>query len=311
MQNYMAKIRSALQGLTLQGLRELSQKAENLEMDEFSHKLCLIRRKELHDITSLFIVTPITPDMQSRLATRMRTQDIQRQVELYEDFDCNPITRALSGYLFENLGHLHFQKRIIIEYAPMACLSKDNRKNEPQWHSSHPIRDEKNLELRGLRQVAWNGRVLLDLRPTNTHEYGDEEFREFDPKQNIYYIPKVQNEEALDSFIWYGDLLFIFQLTVSDEHDIKTGFVSRFTACDKFPEPGNWRVIFVIPGGNSRFLKTRFLPSPEIHDFKPYSAQVTMQDYAKLTESTESNLGRSIEEGEERESPKKMKFTSY
>jgi hypothetical protein len=285
MKKHKAMTRSALEGLTLQGLqglRKLSQKAEILEMDEFSHNLCLIRRKELHDVTSWFIVTPITPDMQSRLATRMRTQDIQRQVEVYEDFDCNPITKALSGYLFENLGHLHFQKRIIIEYAPMACLSENNLRNEPQWYSSHPMRDDKDPELGRLRQVAWRDRVPLDVEPADTHEYGDEEFREFDPKQNIYYIPKVQNEEALDSFIWCGDLLFIFQFTVSDQHDIKTGFVSRFTACDKFPETSNWRFILVIPGGNSRFLKTRFLPIPEIHDFKPYSAQVTMQDYAKL-----------------------------
>jgi len=78
--------------------------------------------------------------------------------------------------------------------------------------------------LRGLCQVAWDGRVTLDVRPADTYKYGDQEFREIDPKPNIYYIPKMTNEEALDSFILHGDLLSIFQFTVSEQHKIKFFF---------------------------------------------------------------------------------------
>ena len=305
-EEYKEDIRSALEDLTLQSLRELSRTIKDLKMDKFSHKLCLISREELRDVTSEFIITPITTHMQSRLATCMRTQDIQRQVKMYEDFDYYPISRGLSGILFESLGHLHFQKRIFIEYAPMALLSGDNQMNQPQWHSSNSIRNEENSELWGLPQVAWDGRAILDVRPADTHEYGDQEFREFDPKPNIYYIPKMQNEEALDSFILHGDLLFIFQFTVSEQHKIKTGFVSRFTGCGKFPQPANWRFIFITPD-DGRIFKSRYLPISEIQDFKPYSAQV---GYAKATVSTESHPRRSIEEGEAIESPKKMKLRS-
>jgi hypothetical protein len=280
-------------------------------MDKVSHKLCLISRKKLHNVRSSFRVTPITAHMQSRLAIRMRTQDIQRLVEMYQD----PFSERLSGYLFESIGHLYFQKRIVIEYAPMTCLSNDNQNNQPQWHSSHPIRSGENSELRRLRQDAWDHRTILDVRPTDTQEYGDQEFREFDPKRNIYYIPKITNEEALDSFIWYGNYLYIFQFTVSKKQDIKTGFISRFTACNKFPQPGNWRFVFVIPNGDGQILKCPYFQIPNLPDFKPFSAQVAMDGYAKLVgESTESNSRRPIEEGEEkereREIPKKMKLRS-
>jgi hypothetical protein len=313
MKRYKRITRNALENLTLQSLRELSRTTQNLNMDKVSHKLCLISREELHDVRSWFIVTPITTHIQSRLATRMRTQDIQRQLEMYQDFDYYPISRGLSGILFESLGHLHFQKRIFIEYAPMARLSRDNKMNQPQWHTSHPIcndTNEENSELRGLCQVAWKGRATLNVSPADTYEYGDHEFREIDPKPNIYYIPKMTNEEALDSFILYGEHLFMFQFTVSNQHNIETGFISRFTACDKFPQPSNWRFIFVIPGGDNRMLKSRYLQIPEMQDLKPFSAQVAMEGYAKLMESTASNpRRRSIEEGEESERPKKMKLT--
>ena len=282
MEEYKEEIRSALENLTLQSLGELSMTTRSLKMDKLSHKFCLISREKLHNVRSWFIVTPITTHIQSRLATRMRTEDIQQQLEMYEDFDYYPISRGLSGILFESLGNLHFQKRIFIEYAPMARLSRDNQVNHPQWHTSHPVGNE-DSDLRGLREVAWDGRTTLDVRP-DTHEYGDQESREIDPKPNIYYIPKMTNEEALISFILYGEHLFIFQFTVSNQHNIKTGLISRFTACDKFPQPSNWRFIFIIPGGDNRMLKSRYLQIPEIQDLKPFSAQVAMEGYATLTE---------------------------
>ena len=284
MEEYKEDIRFTLENLTLQSLRELSRTTQNLNMDKISHKLCLISREELHDVRSWFTVTPITNHMQSRLAIRMRTQDIQRQLEMYEDFDYYPISRGLSGILFENLGHLHFQKPIIIKYAPMARLSRDNQTNQPQWHSCNPICKEEDSELRGLREVAWDDRATLDVNPADTYEYGDQEFREFDPKPNIYYIPKMTNDEALDSFILYGEHLFIFQFTVSKQHNIETGYISRFTACDKFPQPSNWRFIFIIPGGDNRMLKSRYLQIPEIHDLKPFSAQVAMEASLSYTD---------------------------
>jgi len=117
MEEYKEDIRSALENLTLQSLRQLSRTTRTLKMDDFSHRLCLISREKLHNVRSWFIVTPITSHMQSRLATRMQTQNIQQQVDMYENFDYHPISRGLSGILFESLGHRFLQQRII-EYAP-------------------------------------------------------------------------------------------------------------------------------------------------------------------------------------------------
>ena len=203
LEEYKNETRRALANLTLQSLRELTNDIKDLKMDLVSHKLCLISREKLHNVRSSFHITPITTHMQSRLAIRMRNQDIQRLVEMYQDFDRHPFSKGLSGHLFENIGHLYFQKQIIIEYASMTRLSSNGQKNHPQWHSSHPIHNEEDSELKKLRQDAWDSRTVLDVTPTDIQEYGDQEFRELDPKPNIYYIPKMKNEEALDSFIWY------------------------------------------------------------------------------------------------------------
>jgi hypothetical protein len=216
--------------------------------------------------------------------------------------------RGLSGNFFENLGHLYFQKRIYIAYAPMARLSRDYGTNKPQWHSSHPILNENNSELTRLRQTAWKDRRLLNTRPADTYEYGDQEFREIDPMPNIYYIPKMANEEALDSFILHDNLLFIFQFTVSKKHDIKTGFISRFTAFNKFPPFEDWRFIFIIPYKNDQIFKNPYVDFPNIRGFKPSSAQVAIPGYAELIESTEPHPQRPIEEGEESAHPKKIKL---
>jgi len=148
------------------------------------------------------------------------------------------------------------------------------------------------------------------VRPTDTYEYGDEKFQEFDPKPNIYYIPKMANEEALDSFILHKNFLYIFQFTVSKKHDIKTGFIARFTACDKFPPPKNWHFIFIIGYNDDQIFKSPYPQIRKIPGFKPFSAQVAMEGYAELTESTKSHPKRSIEEGEVRECPEKKKLRS-
>ena len=313
LEEYKNETRRALANLTLQSLRELTNDIEDLKMDLVSHKLCLISREKLHNVRSSFHITPITTHMQSRLAIRMRNQDIQRLVEMYQDFDRHPFSKGLSGHLFENIGHLYFQKQIIIEYASMTRLSSNGQKNHPQWHSSHPIHNEEDSELKKLRQDAWDSRTVLDVTPTDIQEYGDQEFRELDPKPNIYYIPKMKNEEALDSFIWYDNYLYIFQFTVSKKHDIKPGFISRFTACNKFPQSDKWRFVFIIPDSDDQILKCPYFQIPELPDFKPFSAQVAMDGYAKLVAgSMESNLQQPVERGEESEraSPVKMRLRS-
>lgn len=113
-------------------------------MDEDSQKLCLISRQKLHDVRSSLRVTPITAHIQSRLAIRMRNQDIEQLMEIEQYFDRHPFAKGLSGYLFEIFGHLQLQKQIVIEYAPMVRLSSDNWKNQALWHSSYLIHKEEN-----------------------------------------------------------------------------------------------------------------------------------------------------------------------
>ena len=71
----------------------------------------------------------------------------------------------------------------------------------------------------------------------------------FAPEPNVYYIPKKPNEAPVDSFSCYGGYLYLFQSTVSEEHEIKDGLIRRFATYRDLPPRRNWIFIFIIPYG--------------------------------------------------------------
>ena len=149
--------------------------------------------------------------------------------------------------------------------------------------------------MRRLRQDAWGHRATLDVRPTDTHEYCDQEFGESDPKPNIYYIPKLTNEEALNSFIWYSDHLFVFQFTLSKEHSIDPGIVSWFTACTSPHNPTTGALFSSLP---MTMIRSSNADICQVPNYKTSThSQCKYQWTNKQT--TESKSQRSIEEREE------------
>jgi hypothetical protein len=272
-----------LHALTLQSLQESILRLGDLSMDGMSHKLCLVKRQNINDVGSMPYVTHITDHIRSRMAIRMRDLGSLQQVSLYRTFACTP-SRGAAGHIFESFCQQNFQKRILIDYVPMVRLTGLDGKRKRQWHTSHHPIDDRNLET--LRQNALGRMVTLDIYPSNICEYNDQEVQGLTPTPDVYYIPSTQNAVAVDSFIYHGELLYLFQFTVAAEHKINSKFSSRFE-CANFPPQSTWRFIFILPDD----VKVLTCPCSrtELQALELFSSKVKMEDYLEATRFREQD----------------------
>ena len=296
--DYEDQVSKVLQTVTLRNLEELAEGPQNLRMNTLSHKISLVRREDITNLRSTVLVTPITDHIRSRLALAMRNKNIRKQVEMFRLFNSMPSSKALSGVLFESICHWQFQRRIHIDYVPMVRLEDSNRRGNPQWHSSHHA-IAGGLERQ--RQDALDSLDTLDVSPSGCTEYDGS--TPFSLQENIYYIPMISNEVAFDSFICHDGHLFIFQFTVSKNHDIKKGFISRISqliGLEHVPPRENWRFIFIVPG-DGKTLKCPY--SPEFQGLEPYSSELVMKEFIESILSLDPPPSLKDEEDEEDEPP--------
>jgi hypothetical protein len=137
-------------------------------------------------------------------------------------------------------------------------------KNKNQWHSSHS--KIKNTELEAKRNEALAQKVSLEIRPTSIIYYGNTEFT---VAPGILYVPKSCNQVALDSFIFYDGLLYMFQFTIAAKHPIKPKLLPSLAKFSEIPPMDNWVFIFVIPDNNN-ILKCPW--TEELQQLKVFSA---------------------------------------
>ena len=94
--------------MTLETLRTSIGNVKNLNMDKVSHNFFLITRTPGAEETehwSKFLLQPITDDMQSRMAVRMRNLDIRQQVKMFQSFSRVPGLKGMCGLMFEGFGY--------------------------------------------------------------------------------------------------------------------------------------------------------------------------------------------------------------
>ena len=270
--DYEDQISKVLQTVTLRKLEELAEGPENSHMNTLSHKISLVRRKEITNLRSIALVTPITDHIRSRLALAMRNQNIRKQVEMFRLFNSLASSKALSGIIFENICHQQFQRRIHIDYVPMVWLEDGSRR---EWHSSHyAIAESEQLERQ--RLGALDRLKTLDVSPSGCLEYDG--CKPFSLQENIYYIPMISNEVVFDSFICYDGHLYIFRFTVSKNHDVKKGLISRIPELigwEHLPQREKWHFIFIIPD-DGKNLKCPYCP--EFQGLEPHSSKLVMKD---------------------------------
>jgi hypothetical protein len=99
---YERDVRNALRTQSTDKLIALTREAENLEPDDMSHKLYLLRRNDVNDLSAVNInVTPITDHIGSRLALQIRNAQVEEQLRLYNLWATTPSFRGMTGTLFE------------------------------------------------------------------------------------------------------------------------------------------------------------------------------------------------------------------
>jgi hypothetical protein len=102
-----------------QKLESLFDECSALEMDDLSHKICLVSRENRDDVTSLPILKPITPNMYSKLACQIRK--LERQVRMYKRFAKTRDSRAVACIAFEAAGNSHHPR---IRHIPNSLLPR-------------------------------------------------------------------------------------------------------------------------------------------------------------------------------------------
>jgi hypothetical protein len=137
-------------------------------------------------------------------------------------------SRKLVGVLYELLAQrkLKQQDHITLNLVPMIYAPGDKR-----------------------RLSRWNMGPGSSALPPLTISRTDNDSYTSMPnpiKDNVYYAPKASNQVAVDSFIKVGNLLIVFQFTISSIHDIEKGISTLFPE-DSRPSELQWYLVFVVP----------------------------------------------------------------
>jgi len=248
-------VRKAISGMTSQKLETLFDKSSDLEMDDLSHKICLVSRENRDKVASLPIVKPITPNMHSKLVCQFRKLERQEQVRIYKRFANTRDSRAVAGIAFEAAGQVRLQDGIDLELLPMVPRSREDILL--QWYSSHNLLHDAELEPH--RQIALRCAFTIQVCPSRIIGYGDDVALSIE--SDVFYLPKITNQVAFDAFILLNGILYLFQFTITESHDIKPGLKDFLTTCLNIPNIENWRFIFVIPPN-----QTLICPQPRFLD---------------------------------------------
>ena len=276
LEQYKTTLNTELSKITVDKIEMIIRYASILSMDAVSRKICLVSRKQWDDISSLPIVTPITSFIQSRLSIRFRNLHRDEQIRLYKYFKKVPELRAMAGIFYEAIVQSYLQDGRILRLVPMVTLETKKKRERSedklqiQWYSSHI--SIHNPVLEACRLKMSNG-FEVNIRPKHILEYTDNEWQSrIEP--NVFYIPEMTNQKALDSFILLDDgLLYIFQIAFGMQQDIHHGFIDvadKYTS--SFPPRDQWRFVFIIPPN-----MTLTVPRPwrlTLRNLSPYSAVV-------------------------------------
>ena len=267
---YERDIQYSVSSLSTESLETLFDNAGNLDMGQLSHKICLLSRGVLEDVTSPPIVKPVTPYVHSKLVCRLRTLERTEQVRLYKRFAKTRESRAVAGVAFEAAGQAMLQDGVDLELIPMVHYPPSQATPLPPWHSSHLHQQDKNLEQ--LRQVALEKSLSLPVRPSGIFEYRDD--RPLSIQHNVFYLPEMTNQVAFDAFILLNGILYLFQFTIRDHYDFKPGVKKFFATCIGIPPIEKWQIVFVIPP-NHTLIVSRPWPL-DIRAIPFYSAMMTL-----------------------------------
>jgi hypothetical protein len=240
----------AIESLTYDKLKELLwvSRTKTGMSDNVSHKLFLVRRRDLVDIGSFAVVGIITRNVEEKLRKKAINMERSQLLDLYAMTNIAPFTRRIAGVFYEGYCFKHMTGNgIHLNLLKMVRLqdSEQSLEKKSRFRSSHYQIENSELEKERQRVISQPETVDIaggDLRVKYYNKPGQLE-------ENTLYIPEASNEKSLDAFFIYKSYLYIIQFTIAEEHSVKPvdNFFSRYTGC---PSSNNWKFVFIIDGSN-------------------------------------------------------------
>ncbi len=240
-----------------------------------SGKLGLISCTERDVVWSAHTVAPITESIKSRLARQLRIVSRNQQINLYTLFSKSSQTKKMCSTLFEAIGLCIVLEGLDITLLPMVWLPQNpNAKSHPRWYTSHAFLTNETLEAQ--RQQALHLSEAIQFPPATTQEFKANEILSL--CKGVFFIPVLESQEALDTFLLLHGILYILQFTIGQNHDIKPG-LKFLQKCQNIPPLEEWKFVFLIPPGT-----TLLCPEPNselsgLRKLNPYLAELDLRPY--------------------------------
>ena len=260
--------------LTAQSLRGDS------DLDAESHTLFIVRRNRVGDLENAYLA-PISADVEMRLTTIMHTLQRFEQVDLYRNLASVPSARGLAGIMYELLCHRRLQDGIELKLKPMTTRFKLQvyfhwRSQVVEQTSSSMVVDDSGDSI----TIPANTAIVYEGAPTSI-------------EADRLYVPRARDQVGFDSFLKLGQTLYVFQVTIANEHSIKKGMIGTLLGLrGMLPPEANWRFVFITPGGNLDVRAKASREDSEVEGFldglELYSADLEFKRNALPTEAIQN-----------------------
>ncbi len=226
---YERRLHNTASSLTADRLRHFVENGKQLGLDAESHTLFIVQRNKVENLEVGYLA-PISANVETLLMMTIDTLERRERINLYRSFASVPPTRAVAGLLYESLGHLRLREGIELKLKRM----KNEGKPRTYFH----------WKTQGVEETGIS--VTFPANPVVIYEDTPGSI-----EPNRLYVPRARNQVAFDSFFVLDQTLYIFQLTVANEHDIKEGIKDYlFGLLRMLPPETSWRFVFITPGGD-------------------------------------------------------------
>ena len=249
-------------GLTSQSLRRFVLAGGALNLDAGSYTVFLVRRYEVDDLRRACI-EPISANIEMQLLSAINRLQRLERIDLYHTFLSLNATKAVAGLLYESLAHTRIQEGIALTIRPMIKQLK-----RTLFHSN----------FQGEEQVSnsMDQNDFVYFPPNTPIIYEEGKLISVEPKH--LHVPKARNQVALDSFFKLGTFLYIFQITIAKDHDIKKGIKDSLSGIQNMlPLKANWQFVFITPPGCEVNVKVTSEVENFLEGVMPYSAHLEIE----------------------------------
>jgi hypothetical protein len=259
---------AASQITTAESLRRFVFEGINLNLGEVSQKIFMVRRQEIDDLKCAY-VEPISANIEKRIMVTIKMLQQLDRVNLCRTFVSVNATRMIADLFYESLCHARIEEGITLT---LMRMKKRMEQTLAHW------RFEGEGQAPDFMNMDDDTQKILCLPPNPAVIY---ESRLASIEPNHLHVPSSRNKVGFDSFIILDSILYFFQLTVADSHEIKTRIMtllSEYESLDLLPPRKKWRFVFITPPESNVDVKAIFEVETFLEGVEMFSAHLQIGD---------------------------------